>query len=957
MDHFTRDLNELNRQYSFLEEPAAGRLAADFPSLEYLYSTADTSGLASLLSETTGKSRIILLLPFNDHPGVRETLEETFQALAAGAGSGMAVDLDIAGPHHSLLAVPPGEGVSDHFLYGVSPNKLIQPAARNPKWKILGPGTFTPRAGEIYADSRWNRLLNWMAGQSEGPLVILAPPLERFPELSALELAEQVLIITDPLDAEQQLKLAGLLKAVFSRAPERSAVRLVFLGGQPPAEQPAPRPEAAAKAPAPPETAETSGAAGEAEPTQPAAAEVETVESGVDTGPAGFSDAELPEIEPLAEEESPPAVESPPLVVLPEPGSEEEEEIFLPEELLFLDEDDEAQATKAGRKLSSTKERGGLNFEGLPGLKDVAGMETEAIESPAASAQAPLQPEPMEASPAAADASPESGPAEAEAQAESESAAIPQIGPETVEAGAADMEEIPAGEILEAEEAGPEAAEAEEEEALYLNAEPEDELEMVRETSPEEPAAGEGAVDEAALAGIEEFQETLEAPAESEMALELDPNPLGEPETVPEEPETAAAEPAGEELETLDLEDLEPISEDELEEIPAETTEVEPEAVAAAEETPGPTPAEAVEETLEAGPVAMEEPAAVAEERAAEPEAVAEESAPEMEEIPDAASAESAEAERPAAAAAAEKVPGEPSADEIDSLLSGAAGLDEIVDDLSLEALEAGPAKAAPPFRKKKKKKGSSARSLVTLMVLLTLAGGMFFVWKQGTVMSLVRGLPVFNTLQQLFPALGPPQKTAEQIAAEQALADSIMSTEIAEPPPPPKPQYTKLGYSIQLGSFRFLPRAVAACDLLKERGLAEVYVVPLNLDSLGSWNRLYLGYFDTAEQADTILTRLGGVLQKSTANIKLGSAAVRRFTPLALKIEDAFSADSLEVMRKRLERNDIPTYTVKLISDTTQTAVYRLYVGAFESREQAIFLRNKLFNIGIRAEIIDREG
>src|SRR3972149_1875449 len=118
MDQFTRDLKELNRQYSFLEDPVAGQLGADFPSLEYLYSTAEVSGLAATLSGSAGKSKIILLLPFNDHPEVRETLEETFQALAGGANSGMAVDLDIAEPHHNLQAGPAGEGGSDHFLYG-----------------------------------------------------------------------------------------------------------------------------------------------------------------------------------------------------------------------------------------------------------------------------------------------------------------------------------------------------------------------------------------------------------------------------------------------------------------------------------------------------------------------------------------------------------------------------------------------------------------------------------------------------------------------------------------------------------------------------------------------------------------------------------------------------------------------------------------------------------------------
>lgn len=88
-----------------------------------------------------------------------------------------------------------------------------------------------------------------------------------------------------------------------------------------------------------------------------------------------------------------------------------------------------------------------------------------------------------------------------------------------------------------------------------------------------------------------------------------------------------------------------------------------------------------------------------------------------------------------------------------------------------------------------------------------------------------------------------------------------------------------------------------------------------------------------------------------------MGSEAIRRYTPLALKIGDFSTPDSLESIKRRLEDHNIPTYVVKLDSDSTQTVLYRLYVGAFETESQAVLMRTQVFNIGIKAEIIQREG
>ena len=231
----------------------------------------------------------------------------------------------------------------------------------------------------------------------------------------------------------------------------------------------------------------------------------------------------------------------------------------------------------------------------------------------------------------------------------------------------------------------------------------------------------------------------------------------------------------------------------------------------------------------------------------------------------------------------------------------------------------------------------------------------MFIVWKQGTVSSLVRHLPVITAIQGLIPGLG--REDEEAALALKARADSIRLAQEQEALLAAARQHEKLAYSIQIGSYRFLTQAMAARNLLRQRGLNDVYVVPLTLDSLGNWNRLYMGMFESSEQADTALLDVGRALRSTAANFQIRGAAIRRHTPLALKIGEASNADSLENLIQRLETNNIPTYMVTLSADTTRAPVYRLYVGAFETEQQAVYMRTRIFNLGVHAEIIQREG
>ncbi len=1060
MTEFTRNLEDLNQKYPILGESIAERLSAEFPQLEHAFSGSEKEDFASGVGEVSGKAKIIALLPLNDHPKVRSALEEAFRGIAAKEGSKVALDLDIASPHSDLLGEEDNEGLSDHFLYGISPKRIFRTSSRDPQLKTLSAGIFTPRAAEIYADPGWNRLIGWTASHADGPVVILGPPLERFTELAALEKADQVLIFTDLLNSQSQEQLPDLIQKLSRRSSPQSSLRFIWLVEE---EEPEKSEE---KTPAEVEKKAVEEHP-EAEDVTDAAAATEEIAEQLppeEEEPPSLDESEIdraepPEPEPTEEKEEKAAAVSEGEQAL-EAGVDDEEEIFLPEELLFLD-DDEKQLVKAADDSSVSNEIGGyLDIDRLPGLTDVDKGKETAAESPH-EPEAGIEKAELEA----IEKTPEPINVNAEGiRIEGELGGPPQQEPETEETGLADKAEA-AGVEYSAE------TKEEEAEALYTQADPEDELEMEEEAVEEVPETDKGE-DRGALEQMKSFEEALNAPSPEEMELQLDPNPLGEAAESQKEPaesaepveETAAADATGseeevgeeageeipaqeaveetkeeapkeeaaeetpeegieepheelgeEELETLDEAELEPVEEKGAAEAPAEeetvpepveaeegpleeeakeetpveeaaaeevavTEETEPqeisketaestegEAEPEATQEPEPPGEEAAEEVAvteetaestegEAEPEATQEPEPPGEEAAEEPvgekEPAGEEAEPVLEEVAEEGAGEeevAAEAEAPAEEK--EESVEKPADEDIDALLSDAAELEDIDEEITLKDLgEPEAAEVAPGVKKPEKR--SRARPLATVAVLLILAAGMFIIWRQDTVRSfVVRRLPGIIRVQSLIPGLGG--KDEEELAR----ADSIRLAQEREAMLAAAQQYDKLAYSIQIGSYRFLPQAIAARNLLRENGLNDVYVVPLTLDSLGNWNRLYMGMFESVEKADTALLSVGRTLRTTAANFRMRGGAIRRHTPLVLKIVEASSADSLENLIQRLENNNIPTYMVKLSADTTQAPVYRLYVGAFETEQQAVYMRTKIFNLGVRAEIIQREG
>ena len=1024
MQAFTKNLRDFNQKHSIFEDSIAERLSSEQPQLEYAFSAGEAKDLAPSFGEASQEAKIIALLPLNDHPKVRKSLQEAFHGITSGLESCVAVDMDIDAPHTELLGGENTEGISDHFLYGVSPAKILRPSPLDPQVKTLGAGTFTPRIAETYLDPRWRNLIDWTAGQTEGPVILLGPPLERFADLAALESADQVVIFTDPLDSMTQGKLPGLIDKVRKHSSGKSSMRFVWLAEESEEQEEKEAEDSQAEDQKESEKAGEKGAL----PSPADQQEIETAPQDEEAEPAPAKQTEestldlemldelkLPELELIKDEEKIPAIDE--LPVSPPQGAEDQEmlvdELGLPE---FEPVRDEEEVLPADEELFSVPEGSAGDEESLT----LEGAVQDKEQSPAFDDM--LMDEGKDSVPQ----NEESGAPSEEEPEDLETDKLPDIkdithAEDTLEEGAlqAEMseqaqdqqseeevfpeEEARAPEITGTKEPEPDEIEAE---ALFTQAEPEDELESEEKSGMEDQALDEEFAAEA-MALMESFEETLNAPVSDELDLDTDPLgekakraetkekrvPVPEAEQEPEQVPQAEEEPAGEEEEVdiLDEEDLEPV-EEELEEAPA-AVEEEAELAEAAE---GPEPVE-----MEAG----EEPAGgepLDETELKELEKITSEATEVLAEtegnLPGEATAGPVEAESGLQAEEApeeEALIPEETLEEIDELIpteeargkgavaeSGPAIKEETQEELIEEPVRAGADEmdlgsmefgepgeeidlgdlGGPPVKKaarpaRRKAKPSKGKPVLVLLTLSMLATGMFFIWKQGTVSTEVRRMSEFfsekgisiNSLKEYIIQISERETIAETQPKEEQIIEK-----------PAEPQYTKLGYSIQLGSFRFLPQAIEARNTLLKSGLANVYIVPLELDSLGNWNRLYVGFFGTTEEADSALAKLAPFIQKAGMVGRMHGNPIKRPTTFALKIGD-FSAndDSLEIKRQRLEENNIPAYTVPLQPgpDSPQAVIYRLYVGAFETEEQAVYMREKIFNIGLRAEMIERAG
>jgi len=162
-----------------------------------------------------------------------------------------------------------------------------------------------------------------------------------------------------------------------------------------------------------------------------------------------------------------------------------------------------------------------------------------------------------------------------------------------------------------------------------------------------------------------------------------------------------------------------------------------------------------------------------------------------------------------------------------------------------------------------------------------------------------------------------------------------------------------RLNYSIQLSAFPNLDGCSEQQRLLAERGLDRgTYIVPLlQIKLSGRWYRLFYGSFPSKQAANEELNRL-----VSRGLVKADIARIVE-TPLAFNLGDYVGIKAVEQKQKQyMNRWRIPSYPLPLERKESRT-VYRLYAGAFEKKDQASFLGDRLESSGLKKDLVERLG
>jgi cell division septation protein DedD len=146
-----------------------------------------------------------------------------------------------------------------------------------------------------------------------------------------------------------------------------------------------------------------------------------------------------------------------------------------------------------------------------------------------------------------------------------------------------------------------------------------------------------------------------------------------------------------------------------------------------------------------------------------------------------------------------------------------------------------------------------------------------------------------------------------------------------------------KYPFSIQLGAFRTLVEAQNAVSVFREKGISS-YWSEVDLEGNEKWFRVYTGYFETREEAITF-----GEALKFTPSIV-------KETPHSTLIGSYSDKDKLEA--KTLLLNDLG-YLPYTIED--QDNKYRLFIGAFITKQGAEAQRKTLESKGIKSQIVKR--
>ncbi len=178
-------------------------------------------------------------------------------------------------------------------------------------------------------------------------------------------------------------------------------------------------------------------------------------------------------------------------------------------------------------------------------------------------------------------------------------------------------------------------------------------------------------------------------------------------------------------------------------------------------------------------------------------------------------------------------------------------------------------------------------------------------------------------------PVQPPPSQPSREVGAGQT--------------PLAPPRLDSLSYSLQVAAFNTLDQAVEYAVALETPRLVAA-VTPIRIGGM-IWYRVILGALPTAADAEATLV---GLWQDGL--VESGEGAILR-TPQAFDLGIRESDSAWEETRLLRERG-IPAYSVEASLGTA-----RIFVGAFETPDQAAVVESLLTAAGLTATLITRTG
>ena len=257
------------------------------------------------------------------------------------------------------------------------------------------------------------------------------------------------------------------------------------------------------------------------------------------------------------------------------------------------------------------------------------------------------------------------------------------------------------------------------------------------------------------------------------------------------------------------------------------------------------------------------------------------------------------------------------------------------------------PPAAAPPKDVRAPRVAVPAKSGVVPKVLIALA-----ILAAVVALWFVLGKPGASTGDDVAGAVNGDRRADEERADSEFVAPAAPAPDAAgEGGAPvrignPQDSAQAAAYGVRLLATNDEAAALAGWASLAQTLPAGTVTMVRRRGERGRAFQLQAGAYSTQEQADSLLAAL-----RSDRRLKAGAGIVTA-TPLALRLESGISRQSARTLANAYGQRQIAAYAM-LQADNTAT----IYVGAFESPEQAAPLMNELKLTGVSVALHYRTG